>query len=69
MSLLTFPAAFQAWQTPASALHTHTCFLIPEARACSTTKRKYSTPRVLKVALWFSPNFFYLSAYAESLYA
>ena len=24
--------ASQAWQTPASALHTHTCFLIPEAR-------------------------------------
>ena len=26
MSLLTFPAAFKAWQTPASALHIHTCF-------------------------------------------
>ena len=24
--------AFQAWQTPASALHTHTCFLVPEVR-------------------------------------
>ena len=32
MSVLTFPAAFRAWQTPASALPTHTCFLTPEAR-------------------------------------
>ena len=31
-SLLIFPAAFKAWQTPPSALHTPTCFLTPAAR-------------------------------------
>ena len=35
----------------------------------SATKRKYSTPRVLGVALWFPPKSFYLGAYAESMYA
>ena len=61
MSLMTSPAAFQAWQTPASALHTRTCFLIPEAQGSapcpSTIKRGYRTPGVLGFSLWGFPSF------------